>query len=43
MGPKCHVLLGASLAAMVIVFWDVYCLFCHYKEDNEQDTSRFVL
>ncbi|CAD6342505.1 unnamed protein product [Miscanthus lutarioriparius] len=33
----------ASLAVMVIVCWGVHRRFCRDKEDNEQDTSIFVL
>jgi hypothetical protein len=37
------VLFGASLVVSAIVFYCVLRLFCQDKEDDEQDTSRFVL
>jgi len=37
------VLFGATLTVMVIVCWGVHRLFYRGKEDDEQDTSRFVL
>jgi len=39
---KIKVLFGASLVFLIVCFC-VLRLFCRHKEDNQQDTSRFVL